>query len=74
MVYVWIAISGVSGFFALAMFLYFWLKNTKLRRELGLPKRVMVADVTLLLLAGGAFTVTVFLLQTVKEQLLQLTS
>lgn len=73
-VYIWIAVLGISGFFSLVTFFYFWLKDSALRKELKLKKVTLLADLLMLGLSGGAITLTILFLLQIKDQLVQLSN
>lgn len=70
-VYIWIAAMGIIGMLALILFIYFLIKDLKLKGALSYSFWKMVPNWLLMFFSIGSFSMMVYFFLNVKDQLVQ---
>ena len=71
-VYIWITLMGIIGITSLILFLNFFIRFFKMNKRKKRPEKVLGLTWSLLLISIISFSLTIYFIIDIKEQLLQI--
>jgi len=71
-VYIWVALMGIIGIISLVLFANFYIHFFRMKKIQELPKNTMNFTWLLMVISLLSFSLTVYFILDIKEQLLQI--